>query len=167
MLGRHNPGTVDLPTGMALGWNNTMAVGPQTAYSRKIVWARDCEPTAIDAASIYVFDASQDDAALSKVNSWMAIFEDRRPPLVVVIAPKPNDAMTMAEHDAFDAAMDPLWAYPLSRPSEGRDLLAYVSSVLTLTFPQPAPPNGVPELLPASVGEKPVLRYLEPSNRID
>ena len=129
-------GRVDGAPAGALALGRKMASGPKRAYARSVVWGHGTVPTNVDSATVYVFDARNDDSGLSVVTNWLAALSGGRKPLTVVIAPGTNDAMTMAEHDAFESAIDSLWAYPLSRPSSDADLLAYVSSLLTVTPPQ-------------------------------
>jgi hypothetical protein len=148
-------------------YSEIMATGTQIAYARKVAWAKDCRPSDADRSTVYVFDASQHDEALTAVREWCGALVEGRDPLTVVISAKVNDSMSMAEHDAFESAVDDLPVYPLSRPAKDTELLAYVSSLLTLTPPVPAP-RSYPA---AACNEPPVrninLRQIDLANRID
>lgn len=135
MLDRHH---VDVSPGTTIVWSRN-AMEAARALARKVLWAKDHRPSEIDATAVYVFDASSHDSNLSEIRDWVGGLPQGRPPLTVVVAPKVNELMTTAEHHCFESAIGDLWVYPLSRPAHDGELLAYVSSILTLGVPPVAP----------------------------
>ncbi|MEZ5352800.1 MAG: hypothetical protein R2762_09210 [Bryobacteraceae bacterium] len=107
-----------------------MASGPAVAFSRRVVWGHSCAPASADPDTVYVFDAREDEDGLPSVRQWLGAVPCEPVPLVAVIAPKPDQAMTVADAEGFEAALASLWAYPLARPDGDVDLLGYVRGLL-------------------------------------
>jgi hypothetical protein len=163
MLGRRR--FVDESAQTTIAWiRNSMETA--RALARKVLWARDFKPSEVDASAVYVFDAALDDETLSQMRAWIAGLPAGRPPLTVVVAPKANESLTNAEYNRFESSIADLWVYPLSRPVHDSELLAHVSSLLTLQVP-PATPISVREVPIASAADVFPLPEIDFAERFD